>query len=92
MSAQFVAGSHAHITAGKECITSLQSMDDSEWSLMISGFADGVDAEAEGCVTIPLVATIAKHMAFLLVEDVLYVPEDVLVAIFFLPEPTLEQG
>ena len=37
---------------------------------MISGFADGVDAEAEGFVTILLAIELNEQMVYFMVEDV----------------------
>lgn len=65
-----------HMTAYKE-----YKVDDSEWNPIISGFAVGVGTKAEGCRTILLAVMIAEHMIFFLVEEVLYVQSDVLVAI-----------
>ncbi|KAL0583742.1 hypothetical protein ABG067_006418 [Albugo candida] len=65
----FDSGSNIQITACKEYFTTLQSMDDSEWNPDISGFADGVDAKAEGFETILLSVMIDEQMVFLLVED-----------------------
>ncbi|KAJ8520489.1 hypothetical protein ON010_g17941 [Phytophthora cinnamomi] len=60
--------------AYKGYFTTLQTMDDSDWNPTISGFADGVDAKAEGFGTIMLAAIIDEEMAFVLVKDVLHVP------------------
>ncbi|GMF25209.1 unnamed protein product [Phytophthora fragariaefolia] len=49
-------------------------MKDSDWNPTISGFADGVGAQAEGFGTILLASMIDEEMVFVFVEDVLYVP------------------
>ncbi|KAE8903830.1 hypothetical protein PF005_g11108 [Phytophthora fragariae] len=70
----FDTGTNAHIVASKEYFTVLQSMKDSDWNPTISGFADGVGAQAEGFGTILLATMIDEEMMFVFVEDVLYVP------------------
>ncbi|KAE9224944.1 hypothetical protein PF004_g12068 [Phytophthora fragariae] len=70
----FDTGTNAHIMASKECFTVLQSMEDSDWNPTISGFADGVGAQAEGFGTILLASMIDEEMVVVFVEDVLYVP------------------
>ena len=50
----FDTDSHAHITACKDYFTTLHSMGESDWHPTISGFADTVDAKAEGFGTILL--------------------------------------
>ncbi|OWZ09602.1 Copia type Polyprotein [Phytophthora megakarya] len=58
----------------KRYFTVLQDMEDSDWNSQISGFADGLDAKAEGFGTIKLAVMIDEQMVFVFVEDVLYVP------------------
>ncbi|KAE9301123.1 hypothetical protein PF008_g22837 [Phytophthora fragariae] len=70
----FDTGANAHIVTSKEYFTVLQSMEDSDWNPTISGFADGVSAQAEGFGTILLASMIDEEMVFVFVEDVLYVP------------------
>ncbi|OWY95491.1 hypothetical protein PHMEG_00034493, partial [Phytophthora megakarya] len=69
----FDSGTNEHIVASKEYFTVLNSMEDSDWNPMISGFADGVDAKAEGFRTTLLGVMIVEEMVFVFVEDVLYV-------------------
>ena len=40
----------------------------------MSGFADGIDAKAEGFGTILLAVMVDEQMVMLMIEDVLYVP------------------
>ncbi|KAK1931546.1 hypothetical protein P3T76_012875 [Phytophthora citrophthora] len=65
-------------------------MGDSDWNPTISGFADGVDAQAEGFGTILLASVIYEEMVFVFVEDVLYV--SAAGCNLFSPEQALEQG
>ncbi|KAG6953020.1 hypothetical protein JG688_00013017 [Phytophthora aleatoria] len=70
----FDSGTNAHIVASKAYFTVLNSMEGSDWNSTISGFAEGVDAQAEEFGTILLATMIDKEMIFVFVEDVLYVP------------------
>ncbi|OWZ17094.1 LOW QUALITY PROTEIN: Copia type Polyprotein [Phytophthora megakarya] len=70
----FDTGTNAHIVANKEYFTVPQSMKDSDGNPTISGFVDGVGAQAEGFGTILLTSMIDEKMVFGFVEDVLYVP------------------
>eukprot|EP00644_Phytophthora_capsici_P005946 jgi/Phyca11/13137/fgenesh1_pg.PHYCAscaffold_2_\ len=53
-------------------------MKDSDWNPTISGFGDGVGAQAEGFETILLASMIDEEMVFVFVEDVLMVQDSVL--------------
>ncbi|KAG6958235.1 hypothetical protein JG687_00009509 [Phytophthora cactorum] len=85
----FDSGTNAHIVASKEYFTVLNSMEDSDWNPSM-GFADGVDAQAEGFGTILLATMIDEDMVFVFVEDVLYVPKAG--CNLFSPGQALEQG
>ncbi|KAG4045392.1 hypothetical protein PC123_g19205 [Phytophthora cactorum] len=76
--------------ASKEYFTVLNSVEDSDWNATISGFAEGVDAQAEGFGTILLATMIDEEMIFVFVEDVLYVPRAG--CNLFSPGQALEQG
>ncbi|KAG3235702.1 hypothetical protein PI124_g19278 [Phytophthora idaei] len=71
----FDSGTNTHIVVSKEYFTVLNSMEDSDWNPSISGFADDVDAQAEGFGTILLATMIDQDMVVVFVEDVLYVPK-----------------
>lgn len=86
----FDSGTNAHIVASKEYFTVLNNMEDSDWNPTISGFADGVDAQAEGFGTILLATMIDEKMVFAFAEDVLYVPKAG--CNLFSPGQALEQG
>ncbi|POM59370.1 Integrase catalytic core protein [Phytophthora palmivora] len=86
----FDSGTNAHIVTAKEYFTVLNSIEDSDWNPNISGFADGVDAKAEGFGTILLATMIDEEMVFVFLEDVLYVPKAG--CNLFSPGQALEQG
>ncbi|KAF4140674.1 gag-polypeptide of LTR copia-type [Phytophthora infestans] len=86
----FDSGTNAHIVTSKEYFTVLNNMEDSDWNPTMSGFADGVDAQAEGFGTILLATMIDEEMIFAFVKDVLYVPKAG--CNLFSPGQALEQG
>lgn len=62
----FDSGTNAHIVTSKEYFTVMNTMEDSDWNPTISGFADGVDVQAEYLGTILLASMIDEQMIFVL--------------------------